>query len=108
MKDKKLLKKNKELLLQERERIAALRKRVDKYPEEIGSKEDENATEVAMYAANLAEEHDLDQKLKKVEAALGRIEQGKYGICQIGGEEIERERLEAAPEAANCVEHDQK
>src|SRR6185436_4482094 len=41
----------------------------------------------------------LERRLKQVRAALGRLEAGKYGVCEIGGEEIEAERLEANPAA---------
>ena len=35
--------------------------------------------------------------LGKIEAALQRIENGTFGICEITGEPIERKRLEARP-----------
>lgn len=37
--------------------------------------------------------------------ALQKIEDGAYGICEIGGEEIEEERLLADPSARTCMEH---
>lgn len=37
--------------------------------------------------------------------ALSKIEDGVYGICEIGGEEIEEERLNADPSARTCIEH---
>jgi DnaK suppressor protein len=41
--------------------------------------------------------------LREVEAALHRLEEGEYGICQGCGEPILEERLEAVPWASNCV-----
>lgn len=41
-------------------------------------------------------------ELRMIEAALGRIEDGSYGICVNCGEEISPERLEAVPHAARC------
>jgi DnaK suppressor protein len=41
--------------------------------------------------------------LADIEAALGRIESGAYGICASCGEQIPRERLEAMPAATVCV-----
>lgn len=38
-----------------------------------------------------------DKYLKQIEAALERIESGKYGICRVTGKDIGRERLEAVP-----------
>lgn len=74
------------------------------YPE-FGNKEDENASEVATYEEHVAEEFDLAEKLKKVEAALQRIADGTYGRCLGGGEEIPTKRLLAVPEAESCVKH---
>lgn len=111
-----LVKKNKKQLLEEKKRLENLLSRIanrdervgdfhPKYPE-FGNKEDENAAEVAAYETNIAEEWDLEQKLFKVKTALERIAQGTYGICKFGGEEIARQRLEAVPEAENCVSHE--
>lgn len=76
-----------------------------KYPD-FGSAEEDNAAEVAAYEANIAEEYDLEAKLRRVVAALARIAAGSYGICQSGGEEISTARLAAVPEAENCVQHE--
>lgn len=50
----------------------------------------------------------LEQRLRDVRGALERIAGGKYGICEIGGESIEIERLEANPAARTCKTHLQK
>jgi RNA polymerase-binding transcription factor DksA len=47
----------------------------------------------------------LEGQLLEVNAALDRIEAGTYGVCEIGGEEIEAERLEANPAARTCKAH---
>ncbi|MBI5126274.1 MAG: TraR/DksA C4-type zinc finger protein [Candidatus Taylorbacteria bacterium] len=47
----------------------------------------------------------LEKQLGEVHNALERIEQGKYGICEVSGEEIERERLEANPSARTSIKH---
>jgi RNA polymerase-binding transcription factor DksA len=44
---------------------------------------------------------DLDE-LHRVDAALGRIEAGTYGVCVKCGEPITDERLSAVPTAALC------
>ena len=41
--------------------------------------------------------------LDRIDAALGRIERGTYGRCEVCGEPIPRERLEALPYAECCV-----
>lgn len=47
----------------------------------------------------------LSARLTEVRDALERIEQGTYGICEAGSEEIEEERLEANPAARTCMQH---
>jgi len=41
--------------------------------------------------------------LAEIDEALGRIEDGTYGICQGAGEQIPKQRLEAIPWARYCV-----
>ena len=49
---------------------------------------------------------DSERKLlEQVNEALGRIEDGIYGICQGSGKPIPKARLEAIPWAKYCVEY---
>ncbi|MEO7096660.1 MAG: TraR/DksA C4-type zinc finger protein [Polyangiales bacterium] len=41
--------------------------------------------------------------LDKIEKALGRIDDGTFGICEECGEEISVKRLEARPETTLCI-----
>src|SRR5690606_8732761 len=43
-------------------------------------------------------------KLRRIEAALQRVEDGHYGLCLESGEEIEEKRLENQPWAEYCIE----
>ena len=47
----------------------------------------------------------LAEKLEEIGAALARIDDGEYGICQVCGREIADERLEAVPATRFCREH---
>jgi RNA polymerase-binding transcription factor DksA len=47
----------------------------------------------------------LEIQFNEVKAALQRIEDGTYGICQVSGEPIEAKRLEANPSATTCMAH---
>ena len=48
---------------------------------------------------------DRERKLlKKIDAALSRIDDGSYGYCEDTGDEIGLRRLEARPVATLCVE----
>jgi DnaK suppressor protein len=46
--------------------------------------------------------------LRQVEEALRQIEEGEYGVCQVCGEEIEADRLNAVPWATRCLEDQKK
>jgi len=47
---------------------------------------------------------DGERKLiTEIDDALSRIEDGTYGICEVGGEDIPKQRLEAIPWARLCV-----
>jgi len=42
--------------------------------------------------------------VEHIDAALERIKNGTFGICQKCGEEIGRERLDAVPHATMCIQ----
>jgi RNA polymerase-binding protein DksA len=44
------------------------------------------------------------KRLKLIDSALTRIQQGKYGLCMKCGKKIPQDRLEAIPYALMCVE----
>ena len=48
---------------------------------------------------------ELEGRLKDVNLALQKMEQGTYGICEVDGEKIEDDRLEADPAARTCKKH---
>ena len=106
-----IIEQNKQKLLAEKANLESLLARVEdkdgqpKYPD-YGNSEEDNDAEVMQYETNIAEEHDLEPKLERVIAALQRIDNGSYGLCKIGGEEIPEARLVAVPEAENCIAHD--
>lgn len=50
-------------------------------------------------------ENELAKQLTHVERALAKIEEGTYGICDVSGEPIEIERLEANPAATTKAKH---
>lgn len=78
-----------------------------KFPqmEDRTAHQEENADEVEEYEKLLDAEHNFELRLQEIESALIRIENGDYGRCVKCGKEIARERLEANPAAATCVNH---
>lgn len=63
------------------------------------------ADSIEAYEENTAILKELESELKEVNDALTRIKDNKYGICEISGKEISKERLEAYPAARTCKEH---
>lgn len=72
----------------------------------LGAPGDSGDESVAAMLTELGiQETDRDiGELLQVEAALGRIKSGDYGICEDCGMEIGIKRLEAYPTAARCIE----
>jgi DnaK suppressor protein len=58
---------------------------------------------VYSWERNLARRQRAEGKLKKLEAALQRMEEGTYGVCEACGQSIEPERLAALPIAILCI-----
>jgi RNA polymerase-binding protein DksA len=44
-----------------------------------------------------------DAELKRIDDALERLREGRYGTCAVCGEPIEPQRLEAIPHADRCI-----
>jgi RNA polymerase-binding transcription factor DksA len=76
-------------------------------PQETGQESDPNdaADLISHYEDNTAILKDLEIRFNEVGAALLRLEEGTYGICSVGGEPIEEERLNADPAAGTCKAH---
>jgi DnaK suppressor protein len=52
---------------------------------------------------DLSIENNVRDLLRKIDAALKRIDDGTYGICARGGHPIEKARLKALPYAELCI-----
>lgn len=69
------------------------------------SAEDEVADQEEEYENRAPMELGLETQLQEVVAAIGRIEQGTYGLCEVDQAPIDEERLRANPSARTCVLH---
>jgi DnaK suppressor protein len=74
-----------------------------------GGGEEADQTDIAdnidELVTNVSLVDELKTRLRDVSDALGRIDHGSYGICEVGQEEIPVERLQANPAARTCVAH---
>jgi DnaK suppressor protein len=64
----------------------------------------DRATQESEFGLELRTRDRERKLLKKIDSALGRIEDGSYGYCEETGDEIGLRRLEARPVATLCVE----
>jgi len=69
----------------------------DNHPADIGTESFERSKDIGL--KDLAE-----RRLKEIDEALSRINQGDYGICKECGKEIPEERLEAVPSTDLCYD----
>jgi RNA polymerase-binding transcription factor DksA len=67
-------------------------------PNEAADKQEE-------YVENRAIADQLEIRYNSIKRALSKIEKGTYGVCEISGEPIEADRLEANPAARTCKKH---
>ncbi len=69
----------------------------DNHPADLGSETFEREKDLAL--------RDLSRRtLHKIDDALARIEQGKYGFCEHCGRQIANDRLAAIPETTLCLD----
>ncbi len=65
----------------------------------------ESGTETFEQERGLSIDLTFQGQLVLVERALAKMDEGTYGVCDVGGEEIPLERLEALPYAVLCLKH---
>lgn len=71
----------------------------------VNADENDVADTIEEYENNTAILKQLEIRINEVKGALERMEKGTYGICEISGEPIEIERLEANPAARTSMAH---
>lgn len=108
------LKKYKERLLEEKERIENILENrgsrgeegVDNYPDNELSNVDNHpadiGTEVFMREQDEGFKASYKDTLEQIDNSLSNISDGTYGVCSSCSQEIEEERLEAIPYASEC------
>ncbi|MBI5037369.1 MAG: TraR/DksA C4-type zinc finger protein [Candidatus Kerfeldbacteria bacterium] len=70
---------------------------------DMGDKEEDNAIEVAQFQDSISLERNLEEQLEQVNSALARMEDDRYGVCEVCGNAIEEDRLRAYPGATKCM-----
>lgn len=96
---RKLIQWREDILRESRDTLAALQSENENHPDlaDRASSETDRAIELRA--------RDRQRKLiSKIEAALGRLDDGSYGYCEETGEPISLKRLDARPIATLSVE----
>jgi len=73
--------------------------------DETATESDELADRMEEHGENIAEKAALVLRKKELVAALARIKNGTYGLCEECGEKIDEDRMEANPAASTCSVH---
>jgi YteA family regulatory protein len=70
----------------------------DQHPADLGSETFEREKDLSIL-------EQIEGELADVEHALKRLDDGTYGTCEVDGEPIPEERLEALPATRFCLRH---
>ena len=108
-----------ERLIAERDRLIEVRdaaSRLSASSKQAGAGEQANPDQLPAEQANETIERELDlgvllsveTELAQLQRALGRLDAGTYGRCEVCGKPIAEGRLEAKPAARYCVEDQAK
>jgi len=108
-----------ERLIAERDRLIEVRdaaSRLSASSKPAGAGEQANPDQLPAEQANETIERELDlgvllsvkSELAQLQRALGRLDAGSYGRCEVCGKPIAEGRLEAKPAARYCVEDQAK
>ncbi len=65
----------------------------------------DSAERIEEYEDNTAILKQLEIRYNELKSALKKMEEGTYGVCEVSGEPIEADRLEANPAAKTCKAH---
>ena len=106
-------------LLAERARLEEVREAAERLSAGAREAAERELSSADQHPAELATEtieRELDQsvvlrvatELSEIEAALGRLDSGRYGECEECGSPIGDERLEAIPAARYCIDDQAK
>src|SRR5690242_1965640 len=90
----------------------ALRSRLDAFAEtprdplgsvSFGKRIGEGTSQAVERLNQVGTARELSSMLEDVERAIAKLDEGTYGVCDVCGEPIPDERLEARPWSSRCV-----
>jgi RNA polymerase-binding protein DksA len=78
---------------------------VPEEPDTVVADKNDIADRLEDFEERQSTEYALETRLNTIEKALSKIEDGTYGVCEVSGEPIPIERLEANPAATTKAEY---
>ncbi|MBI5470442.1 TraR/DksA C4-type zinc finger protein [Candidatus Kaiserbacteria bacterium] len=63
------------------------------------------ADQIEELVTNVPLVKELEERLRDINLALKKMSEGTYGRCEVSGEEIPLDRLDANPAARTCIKH---
>jgi DnaK suppressor protein len=88
-------------------KLERVREELDRLEERLSAKGDYGHGKgdplVVRWELDLARRRQVENEIELIEAALVRIDEGHYGVCERCGEPIREERLEALPYTRLCM-----
>ena len=70
-----------------------------------GADINESADVMEEYEERYAVEVELENRLNNIKTALKKMDEGKFGLCEVCNGQIEADRLAANPSSATCKKH---
>lgn len=69
----------------------------------FGKRVGEATTEAVERISSTAAARSIASSIADIDRALGRLEEGKYGLCEVCEQPIPQTRLDARPATSRCV-----
>jgi DnaK suppressor protein len=87
------------------ERVAALAQRPELGSAQgFGKRIGDGTTEAISRLTEIGVGQSLESTLARTERALGKLDEGTYGVCDVCGQPIAPARLQAMPDSVMCVQ----
>lgn len=95
-------------LRERRDRLAGELARLTEPPEQgagigFGKRVGDGTSEAVERISTTATARSIAASIREIDIAIERFEKGRYGVCEMCGEPIPAERLEARPATTTCV-----
>jgi RNA polymerase-binding protein DksA len=95
-------------LRKRRDRLAGELARLTEPPEQgagigFGKRVGDGTSEAGERISTTATARSIAASIREIDTAIARFENGNYGVCEVCGEPIPAERLEARPATTTCV-----